>query len=143
MQSRKFGRIVVGVAGTTGTGSLGFAVLRVTSGQTMAAGMWAALAASLTMSSLVAILGLVLEYRLGKLEAEARAAAARRAADLRQARLELHRSVLDKTPDGLDSARAYRTMAAADALYLSVERNGSRLEDQTHARLYGPQPPAA
>jgi hypothetical protein len=142
MQSRKFGRIVVGVAGTTGTGSLGFAVLRMTSGQAMAAGMWAALAASLTMSSVVAILGLVLEYRLGKLEAQARAAAAERHADLRRARLELHRSVLDKTPGGLESAQAYRTLAAADALYLSVEHNGSRLEDQTHARLYGPQPPA-
>ena len=136
VRSTKLGRIIVGVAGATGTGGLGLATVHMISGHGVSADMWASL---LVTTGLIAALGLILQYLLGRLAIHARAASARREAQLRQARLILQQSVLAKTAGGAEGAQAYRIMATADALYFSVEQNGSLLDDQRHERLYGTQ----
>jgi hypothetical protein len=121
MQHSKLGRITIGMAGATGTSGFGLAACRIAS-HGGAAEAWVVLTASFVTTGLVATLGLILNYRLGKLALQAQAASARHGADLRRMRLEIQRSILDRIQEGTKGAKAYRTMATADALYLSVEQ---------------------
>lgn len=143
MSSTSLGKFAVGIAGTTGTSGLGvtgFAVLRMTSVHAVpGGGVWAALATLGAATALVGPLGLILEYRLRKLDLEERGKEAQSAADLQKARLEMHRVVLEKAAGEPGSAQSYRELIIADALHLSVEQNGVRLADRTHVHLYGPQ----
>lgn len=142
MSSTSLGKIAVGIAGTTGTSGLGvtgFAVLRMTSAHAVPGGVWAALATLGVATALAGPLGLILEYRLRKLDLEERGKEAQSAADLQNARLEMHRIVLEKAAGEPGSAQSYRELILADALHLSVEQNGARLADRTHMHLYGPQ----
>lgn len=75
MPSTTPGRIAAGIAGATGTSSLGvsaFAVFRMTSARVVPGGMWAALVALSVATALVSSLGLFLEYKLKKFEVEGR-----------------------------------------------------------------------
>lgn len=142
VSSTSLGKIAVAIAGTTGTSGLGvtgFAVLRMTSAHAVPGGAWAALATLGAATALVSSLGLILEYRLRKLDLEERGKEAQSAADLQKARLEMHRVVMEKAAGEPGSAQSYRELIIADALHLSVEQNRVRLADRTHAHLYGPQ----
>jgi hypothetical protein len=125
MRSRILGRITLGMAGLTGTSGLGLTAFKMTSGRSGIAESCIVITTSFVMTGLVAILGLVLNYRLGKLAVQAQAASAERGDDLRRRRLELQRSVLDKVQEGTEGAQAYLTMATADALYLSAEQRAT------------------
>jgi len=122
MRSRILGRITVGMAGLAGTSGLGLTAFRMASGRSGIAESCIVLTTSFVMTGLVAVLGLVLNYRLGKLTAQAQAASGERGDELWRMRLELQRSVLDKIQEGTEGAQAYLTMATADALYLSAEQ---------------------
>lgn len=143
MPSTTPGKIAAGIVGATGTGSAGisaFAVFRMTSMHAVPNGMWAALVALAIATGLVGSLGLILEYRLKKLDIEAQSKEAQSAAELRKARLEIHRTVLEKAAGEPGSADSYRKIILANALYLSVEQNGVQLADKTHEHLYSLTP---
>jgi hypothetical protein len=89
MDPRKLGPITIGIAGAAGTSGIGIMVSRLASGQGSAMDTCLVLATSFIITSLIAALGLILNYRLGKLTLQAQASAAQRRADLRIARLEL------------------------------------------------------
>ena len=123
MRSRILGQITVGMAGLTGTSGLGFTAFRLASGRSGIAETCIVLMTSVGMAGFVAALGIVLNYRIGKLTVQAQAASAKRDDDLRQMRLELQRSILEKVQEGTKGAQAYLTMATADAFYLSAEKS--------------------
>ena len=140
MPSTTPGKIAAGIAGATGTGSAGvsaLAVFRMSSAHDVPNGMWVALVALAAATGLVSSLGLILEYRLRKLDIEARSKEAQSAAELRKAYQEIHRTVLEKAAGEPGSADSYREIILANALYLSVEQNGVQLADKTHQYLYG------
>jgi hypothetical protein len=145
MSSTAVGKIAAGITGMTGTGCLGVtavAVSRITGGRAVPAGMWVALAALMAVTAVVvAGLGLVLDYLRGKLEIDAQAREAESLAELRRARLEMYRTIVEKSAGEAESAERYRLLILADALHLSVEQNGVRPADRTHGQLYGTQPP--
>ena len=116
MGLRKLGPITIGIAGAAGTSGIGIMVSRLASGHSSVADTCLILAASFISTSLIAALGLILNYRLGRLALQARMSAAQRNADLRITRLELQRAILDKIQDGAMAAQAYQRMTAADAL---------------------------
>jgi hypothetical protein len=117
MDPRKLGPITIGIAGAAGTSGIGIMVSRLASGQGTAMDTCLVLAASFIPTSLIAALGLILNYRLGKQALQMRASALQRSADLCITRVELQRAVLDKIHDGPEAADGYRKMTAADALY--------------------------
>lgn len=117
MEPRKLGLITIGIAGAAGTSGIGIMASRLASGQGSTMDTCLVLATSFITTSLIAALGLILNYRLRKLALQARASAAQRSADLRITRLELQRAILEKIHDGTKAAHAYQKMTAADALY--------------------------
>jgi hypothetical protein len=124
------GKVAVGIAGTTGTsglGVIGVAAARLYSGHPVQDGLWAVSASLMLATALISCLSIILDYRLKKL-----------AAELRKERLATHRMMLEKAACEPSSAENYRKLILADALYLSVEQNGSQPVDRTHALLYGP-----
>jgi len=138
--STTIGKIAAGIAGTTGTSSLGvsaFAVFRMTPGRVVPGGIWAALVVLSAATAVVSCLWLVLEYMLKKLEVEVRNKEAQLNQELKRTRLEIHRAVMEKAAGGPGSAASYRELIIADALYLAVEQNGSQPADLTHGHLYG------
>jgi hypothetical protein len=137
MRSRKLSRITIGMARATGTGGLGFTAFRMALGHGGTAGTCVVFTASFLMTGLVAALGLVLNYRLGKLTIQAQTASAERSANLRRMRLELQRSVLDKVQEGTKGAEAYQEVTTADALYLSIEQNTAVANTTTPSLLSG------
>lgn len=140
MPSTTLGKIATGIAGTTGTGSLGvsaFAVFRITSAHSVPSGVWVALVALGAATAVVSSLGLVLEYMLKKLEVEAQNKEAELDQELKRVRLEMHKTVLEKAAGEPGSAANYRELIIADALYLAVEQNGAQPADRTHGHLYG------
>ena len=71
MPSTTTGKIATGIAGMTGTSSLGItmaALTRIASAQAVPTGVWAVLAWLSTTTVAVAGLGLVLDYERAKLE---------------------------------------------------------------------------
>lgn len=117
MGPRKLGPITIGIAGAAGTSGIAIMVSRLGAGQGSAMDTCFMLATSFITTSLIAALGLILSYRLGKLALQAQASAAQRSAELSKTRLELQRAVLDKVQDSTNAAEAYQKMTAADALY--------------------------
>jgi hypothetical protein len=133
------GRIAAAIAGVTGTGGLGVttaALVRVTSAHAVPAGLWAALAVLTGAAAAVAALGLLLDYRRGRLEIAARAEDARAQADREKGRLEMYQALVEKAACEPANAAGYRGLILADALHLAVERNGVRPADRTHGLLY-------
>lgn len=127
------GKLAAGIAGTADAGSMGVlaeALSRITTAHAVPAGMWAVMAVLIAMTAAVATLGLILDYRQRKLELES-------AAELEKARQEMYRVVLEKSACEPGSAQSYRELIIADALHLSVERNGAQPADRTHGHLYG------
>jgi hypothetical protein len=144
--STTLGKIAAGIAGTTGTGSLGIsalAVFRMSSAHAVPSGMWATLVALSAATVLVSSLGLILEYLLKKLEVEARNREAQAAAELKKTRLEMYRTVLEKAAGEAGSTQNYRELILADALHLSTEQNGVHLADQAHEHPHGRSPSGA
>lgn len=130
MPSLSTGKVAAGIAGTTGTsglGIIGVAVARLYSGHPVQDGLWAVSASLVVATALISCLSIFLDYRLKKF-----------AAELQKERLATHRTMLEKAACEPSSAEDYRKLILADALYLSVEQNGSQPVDRTHAQLYGP-----
>ena len=130
MPSVSTGKVVVGIAratGTTGLGIIGLAMVRLYSGHPVPDGLWAVSAWLVVATALISCLGVFLDYRLKKF-----------AAELQKERLVTHRIMVEKAACEPGSAENYRKLILADALYLSVEQNGSQPIDRTHAQLYGP-----
>jgi hypothetical protein len=111
-------------------GLSGFAVFRMASAHAVPGGVWATAVALAVVTALTGCLGLVLEYRIRKLELQS-------STDLRKARLDMHRTLLEKAAGEPGSAQNYRDLILADALYLSVKQNGAQLTDKAHQHLYG------
>jgi hypothetical protein len=133
------GKIATGIAGVTGTSSLGItaaALTRIASAQAVPTGVWVVLAWLSTTTVAVAGLGLVLDYERAKLEITARAGVVRSRADLEAARLAVYRGLVEKSAEAAGTAASYRDLVLADALHLAVEQNGVRPADRTHGRLY-------
>ena len=128
-------KIAAGIAGTTGTGSLGvsvFAMSRVTSAHGVPGGVWAALVALGAATAIVSSLALVLGYKLKKLEVEAQNKKAELDQELKKARLEIHKTILENAAVKPGSAANYSELIIADALYIAVEQNGAQPADPTH-----------
>jgi hypothetical protein len=135
VSSTTLGKIATGIAGTTGTGSLGisvFAVSRMTSAHGVPGGVWAALVALAAATAVISSLGLVLEYNLKKLEVEAQNKKAELDQELKRTRLEIHKTILEKAAGKPGSATSYSELIIADALYVAVEQNGAQPADPTH-----------
>jgi hypothetical protein len=139
--AKRLGRLTAGIAGGLGTGSAGvfaLAAFRLSWGHAAAPGAWSAgapgawgAAAALALAgTLTGSLGLVLGYRLRSQELRA-------ATDLTRTRLDMHRVVMEKAAGEPASARSYRELILADAVYLSVEQNRARLPGQARRHLYG------
>jgi hypothetical protein len=122
----KVGAAIAGTTGTSGLGIIGLAVARLYSGHPVPDGIWAISASLVVATALISCLRMILDYRLKKFTAE-----------LQKERLAAHRMMLEKAACEPDSAENYRNLILADALYLSVEQNGSQPTDRTHAQLYG------
>jgi hypothetical protein len=108
--------MTIGIAGAAGTGGIGVMVSRLAAGQDGSAGTCFLLAASFFAASLMAALGLILDYRLERLRLQEQAAIVQRNLDLRVTQLRLQRAILEKIPDGTKAAHAYQRMTMADAL---------------------------
>jgi hypothetical protein len=137
--STTLGKIATGIAGTTGTSSVGvsaYAVFRMTSAHGVPGGIWVALVALGVATAVVSSLGLILEYKLKKLEVEVQSKEAQLDQELKKTRLETHGIVLAKAASEPGSAASYRELIIANALYLAVEQNGAQPTDRTHGRLY-------
>jgi hypothetical protein len=133
------GKVAAGIAGATGTGTLGVTVAamgRMAWARALPAGMWAVLAALVVTA---AMLGVVLDYWRDRLELKARAEDAQARAEQGKVRLELYRLLVEKSADGPESAASYRALILADALHLAVEQNGVRPADRTHGQLFTAQ----
>jgi hypothetical protein len=113
----KLGPVTIGITGAVGTGGAGIIVARLASGPGGAVDTCLMLAGYLITTSLIAALGLILNYRLEKAGLQAWESAAQRGHELRATRLELQRGIIDKVKDGGDASHAYQAMTAADALY--------------------------
>jgi hypothetical protein len=127
MGHRKLGPVAAGIAGIAGiAGVAGTSGLSIMAARLMTAesSTSACLLATIfvTATSLVAGLGLILNYRLGKLALQAQETVAQRSASLQMSRLKIQQSVLDKIPDGVKAAQAYQKMAEADAYCLQVSK---------------------
>jgi hypothetical protein len=134
MQMMTPGRLAAGIAGTTGAGSMGVlagALVRIAAAHAVPAGMWVVMAVLIAVTAGVASLGLILDYRQKKLETESAAA-------LQQGRQEMYRVVVEKSAGDPGNAMSYRELIIADALHLSVERNGAQLADRMYWHLHGP-----
>jgi hypothetical protein len=138
----KAGKIATGIAGMTGTSSLGItacALTRIASAQAVPTGIWVVLAWLSTTTAAVAGLGVVLDYERAKLEIAARAGAVRSRADLEAARLAMYRGLVEKSAEAAGTAARYRDLVLADALHLAVEQNGGQPAGRTAGQLSRPR----
>lgn len=126
MGLRKLGSITIGISGAAGTSGIGIMVSRLAWGHGGVTDTCLILAVSFITTSVIAALGLILNYRLERLALQARTSAAQRNADLRTTRLELQRAILEKIQDGTMAAQAYQRMTAADALSARFHRPSDR-----------------
>jgi hypothetical protein len=139
---RSTGKIVAGIAGVAGTGSLGVTatgLIRAASAHDAPTAVWIVLAAVSAATVLVAGLSLILDYRRDRLEIAARAEEAQAQGEQKKARLEMYQTLVEKAAGEPTSAASYRDLILADALHLAVEQNGTPPADRTHGRLYGTQ----
>jgi hypothetical protein len=136
--STTLGKFTASIAGTAGAGGLGlcaFAGFRGTLEHAAPGAALPVLAAISAAMALTSVLRLILEYMLRKLDVEARSSEARSAAELKRARLEIHRSMLMKAEAETRGARSYRDLIMANALYVSVEQNGAEVPESIHEHL--------
>jgi hypothetical protein len=143
VRSPTAGKVLAGVAGATGTGSLGVltsALFRVAAARQVPVGVWAALIVLIGVTGAVTVLALILEHQRQMREIRGRERDAAAAAELDKRRLEGYLTVLEKAAGEPGSAAAYRELINADALHQAVEKNGTRPADRTHRHLYGPRP---
>jgi hypothetical protein len=130
--STTLGKVATGVAGTTGMGSVAvsaFAMLRMSQAHAVPGGMWASAVSTAAVAALVASLGIILEYRIRRLQVAARSKEAESAAALKRTRLEVLRSITDKATENPEQAQNYRELIRASAAFLSVEQNGTPLAE--------------
>jgi hypothetical protein len=117
MQSMTTGKLAAaGIAGTTGAGSMAVlveALARITTSRAAPGGMWAAMAVLITVTTVMACLGLILDHLQRRLEI-----------GLEKSRQEMYRAVLEKSAGEPGSMASYRELILSDALHLAVERNG-------------------
>jgi hypothetical protein len=136
--STTLSKVTASIAGTAGAGGLGlcaFAGFRGTLEHAAPGAALPVLAAISAATALTSILRLILEYMLRKLDAEARSSEARSAAELKRARLEIHRSMLMKAEAETRGAHSYQDLIMANALYVSVEQNGAEVPESVHKNL--------
>ena len=136
--TRPFGILAFGTAGATGSSSLGvtaFGILHAASAYKLPGGVWLALIAANLVTALVSSIALVLKYKINKMTIEARMKEAQSVAELKKARQEIHRIVLEKAAGEPASASAYRELIIADAVHLSVEQGTPAPADRTHTLL--------
>jgi hypothetical protein len=107
--------------------------------QQIPAGEWALLAILVVMTSLVAVLALILQYQSHKLQLKADERKTAATITLNKRRSDGYLTLLEKAAGEPGSANAYVELIKADALHQAVE-NGTHPVDQTHRDLYGPQP---
>jgi hypothetical protein len=134
------GKVTAGLAGLTGTGSLGItaaALARLASAHAVPTGIWVALVSLSAATVLVAGLGLVLDYLRASREIAARMVEARSRAALEESRLAMYQALVEKSAGEPASAACYRDLILADALHLAVEQKGVQPADRTHGQLYG------
>jgi hypothetical protein len=112
----KLGPVTIGITGAVGTSGVSIIVARLASGPGGAADTCLMLAGYFITTSLIAALGLILNYRLEKAGLRTRDSAAQRCHELSATRLDLQRGIIDKIRDGGDASHAYQAMTAADAL---------------------------
>ena len=142
MPSTTVRKVATGIAGVTGTGSLGItvtALTRIASAHTAPTGIWIMSAALAAATVLLVSSGLVLDYRRARLEIAVWAEQARSKAELEKIRLEMYRVLVEKSAGEPASAASYRNLILADALHLAVEQNGVQPADRTHGQLYAPR----
>ncbi len=133
-------KIAAGIAGMTGTGSLGVtiaAATRLSSAHAVPTGVWVALVSLSAATVVVAGLRLVLDYLRASLEIAAQAAEVRSRAAFEDSRLAMYRTLVEKSAGEPASAASYRELIIADALHMAVEREGVQPADRTHGQLYG------
>jgi hypothetical protein len=121
------------IAGATGAGSMGTlagALIRITAAHAVPAAMWAVMEALIVVPAAVASLALILGYRQKKLEIES-------AAELEKARQEMYWVLLEKSAAAAAGSASYQELVYADAVHLSVERNGAQPAGLMHKSLYG------
>lgn len=133
------GKITAGIAGAAGTGNLGVtlaALIRPAAAHVLPTGIWIVLAVLSSATVLIAGLGLVLDYRRGRLELGAQA-------EEQKTRLEMYQTLVEKASGEPGNASSYRDLILADALHLAVEQGAVQPADQTHLRLYATRDPSA
>jgi hypothetical protein len=138
MEPMTAGKLAAGVAGTAGAGSIGLlteALVRITAPHAAPTVIWmTVIMVSIAVPAAVASLALILSYWQKKLEMQS-------AVELEKARQEMYRVLLEKSAGEPTYSANYQQLINADALHLSVERNGSRPSGpQAHRRLYGSGP---
>lgn len=134
-------KIAAGLAGVTGTGSLGVtaaALVRTANAHAVPGGIWTLLVALSAATVIVAGLGTILDYRRDRLEIAIRDQEARSRAELQGVRLAMYQTLIEKSAGEPGNAASYRDLILADALHLAVEQNGAQPTDRTHGQLYGP-----
>jgi hypothetical protein len=126
--SKIAGKVAAGIAGVTGTGTLGLTVATFTqvagAHAVVPAGIWLVLALAVG-AVMMAGLSLILNYRQKKLEIES-------GADLQKTRQEMYRILLEKSAGEPESAASYQALILADALHLTAEQNSVRPADRMH-----------
>jgi hypothetical protein len=83
--------------------------------------MWAMMAILITVATVVACLGLILDHLQRRFEI-----------GLEKSRQDMYRAVLEKSTGEPGSMAGYRELILSDALHLAVERNGARAVGQAH-----------
>lgn len=136
--ARPFGILAFGIAGATGTSSLGvtaFGIFHAASAYQLSGGVLLALIATNAVTALVSSIALILKYKINKMTIEARIKEAQGVADLQEARQEMHRIVIEKAACEPASASAYLELIIADAVHLSVEQGSPAPADRTNVLL--------
>jgi hypothetical protein len=111
-------------------GALVEALVRVTALHAVSAATWVVMAALIAVPALVAGLGLIVGYRLRRLEVES-------AAELERARQEMYRVLLEKSVAAAAGSADHRELINADTLHLLAERNGTQPDGRMHGHLGG------
>ena len=117
MPSIRVGKVAAGLSVATGTVTVAMAAPglgRLASVQTMPPMTWLVLATLLVVAGVIVSLGLILDYRQARLQIET-------VAELRRARQEMYRVLLEKSTSGQATDMNYRELIAMDALHLAVE----------------------
>jgi putative protein kinase ArgK-like GTPase of G3E family len=128
------GKLAVGVTGTAGAGSMGALVevlVHIATLHAVSTATWVMVAILAAMPVLVACLGLVVGYRLRRLEVES-------AADLEKARQEMYRALLEESAATAISSADHRELIDADTMHLLAERSDIQPNGRSYRRIRRP-----